>query len=62
MDGTASPTLSMEKDLSEHRGVWARRAEFILASVGYAVGSGNVWRFPYICYRNGGGKELREHL
>lgn len=58
MEGTASLALCLERDPPAHRGVWARRVEFILASVGYAVGSGNVWRFPYICYRNGGGEEL----
>ena len=40
------------------RGVWSRRLEFVLASVGYAVGLGNVWRFPYLCYRSGGGKHV----
>ena len=45
-------------DIDEGRGAWGHKAEFILASVGLAVGLGNVWRFPYLCQNNGGGKEF----
>lgn len=44
------------KDELEERGQWTNKVEYVLSVAGEIIGLGNVWRFPYLCYKNGGGK------
>lgn len=43
---------------SDDRPSWGSPVEFILACMNFALGLGNVWRYPYLAYRNGGGAFL----
>ena len=39
---------------------WKTRLGFILAAIGSAIGLGNIWRFSWLAYRNGGGSFLQK--
>ncbi|XP_067126214.1 sodium- and chloride-dependent glycine transporter 2-like isoform X2 [Centruroides vittatus] len=54
----SNETVNPEKSETPERGQWGSKAEFILSCVGLSVGIGNVWRFPYLAYQNGGGAFL----
>ena len=44
------------KDDIPERGGWNNKLDFLFSCISVSVGLGNIWRFPYLCFRNGGGK------
>lgn len=50
----------LEKEEAEDRPKWDNKAQYILTCVGFCIGIGNVWRFPYLCQSHGGGESIRK--
>jgi NSS family neurotransmitter:Na+ symporter len=61
MSGTAESATEHPGD-ERRRGSFSSRRVFIMAAIGSAVGLGNIWRFPYVAYENGGGAFVVPYL
>ena len=49
--------------LSTHqREQWSKKFDFLMSIIGFSVDLASIWRFPYLCFKNGGGNIIEKNL
>lgn len=64
-DPTAAATATDEQEQtvgSVNRAKWGKSIEFLMSCIAMNVGLGNIWRFPFVAYENGGGAFLIPYI
>lgn len=59
---TDNTSFTEDIEIKVTRQTWSNQLDFIVTMIGMAVGLGNIWRFPYLCYKNGGGTVLYHYI
>lgn len=59
---TVKTQLEIDNENIPERAQWGNSIEFLMSCISLSVGLGNIWRFPFTAYENGGGAFLIPYI